>query len=235
MKIQNIIGALLYLVTTTLCAQSLSIAQLKGAPDDILGAKLLKEIYKRANIQLELTILPAKRALIQSSQGIIDGELQRIFVLADKFPTLIRIPTPFTYFEPTAFSKNTPLKITGWSALDGYRIGIVRGMKFAELGLQGIDNVYSVTGSAQLFNMLEKNRLDIVVTGRFNGLYYINNEKIDSIQALKPALERHQLYHYLHQKHKNLVPQIDAVIKSMLESGELAALRIKYVNELLER
>ncbi len=235
MKVLNLIGVFFVLVFSTITyAQPLSIAKIENAPDHILGGMLLEVIYKRANIPLDLTIMPSARALMQSSRGRIDGELQRIFKFGESYPTLLRVPTPFTYFEPTAFSVRHQIPISGWSSLEGYKIGVVRGMKFAELGLKGMENVLWLTGSDQLFKMLDAGRLDIIVSARFDGFYHIKKLQLNSIRQLQPVIERHQLYHYLHEKHKNLIPIIDDVIKSMKKSGELAKLRKKFSDEILK-
>lgn len=213
--------------------QPIRIAQLENTPDHILGGKLLESIYKEANIPLELVIIPSARALIQSSSGKIDGELQRIYKLADSYLTLLRVPTPFTYFEPAVFTVHKKINIKGWHSLRDYKIGMVRGMKFAELGLKGLKNVQQVTRSNQLFTMLSAGRLDVIVSARFNGLYLISRHNLRNIKQLEPVLERHDLYHYLHEKHKKLVPVIDAAIQSMVKSGELARLRKQFHKDIL--
>ena len=214
--------------------QTIQVAQLENTPDHILGGMLLEAIYKQAKIPLELVVIPSARALIQSSSGKVDGELQRIYALANAYPSLIRVPTPFTYFEPAVFSRNKNIKVNGWGSLQGLSVGMVRGMKFAELGLKGVSDVQQVTGSDQLFNMLNAGRVDVIVSARFNGLYHMARVNLLNVKQLEPVLERHELYHYLHEKHNSLVPIIDKAIQAMLESGELAKLRKQFYNEILK-
>jgi len=216
-------------------SQAITISKLENIPDHILGAMLLKVIYSRANIQLEFEILPAKRSLIESSEGRVDGELQRIYQLAQDYPTLVRVPTPFTYFEVVAFSRKHTFSVSGWSSLSGYGIiGRVRGLKYIDLGLKGIKDVYDVTDTDQLMNMLDSGRLDVVVTSGFNGAYQIYNSKLNNIHQLHPAIEKYQLYHYLHIKHIKLIPIIDEVIKSMKKSGELERLRQEFAKKIMK-
>lgn len=224
---------LLFTLPLITWGQALRIAQLENTPDHILGGMLLEAIYQKAKLPLELVMIPSARALIQSSSGKVDGELQRIYKLADSYPTLIRVPTPFTYFEPAAFATNSKIKIQGWHSLQNYKVAMVRGMKFAELGLKGFKQVQQVTGSDQLFNMLSAGRADIIVSARFNGLYQISRFNLYKVKQLNPVLDRHQLYHYLHIKHKKLVPIIDAAIQAMSKSGELAKLRKQYYKDIL--
>ena len=235
MKITPIITILITLALADYSpAQTIRIAKLENTPDHILGGMLLEAIYKEAKVPLELVIIPSARALIQSSKGKVDGELQRIYALADSYPTLLRVPTAFTFFEPSVFTKSKLINIDGWASLQGYKVGMVRGMKFAEIGLKGNTNVHTVTGSNQLFTMLKLGRLDIAISARFNGLYQRSKLKLNSIRLLEPALEHHDLYHYLHIKHQQLVPIIDAAIQSMVKSGKLQRLRKQFYKDILK-
>ncbi len=85
-----------------------------------------------------------------------------------------------------------------------------------------------------MIQVLDLNRVDVVVTARFNGLYQLRELGIDSISILSPSLDRILLYHYLHKNHKDLVPKVDRVIKTMKERGEVESLREKIISELLE-
>ncbi len=55
---------------------------------------------------------------------------------------------------------------------------------------------------------------------------------ITKVKSLSPSLQKIDLYHYLHQKNKDLVPKIDAVLQEMAENGELESLRAKFAEEL---
>lgn len=62
----------------------------------------------------------------------------------------------------------------------------------------------------------------------------VNKLGLDSIRILSPPLERLPLYHYLHEKHKDLVPKVDEIIRDMAESGELDDLREEFIKTLLD-
>ena len=63
----------------------------------------------------------------------------------------------------------------------------------------------------------------------------IRRQQLDSrIRPLLPPLERIYIYHYLHERHLALVPQVEAVLREMTESGELEQLRAKLVTQVLE-
>ena len=230
--------AVILLMFGTQSAFALTISKMENTPSGIVWSKVLQEIYKRAEIPIEFVDMPTKRSLSQSSRGRIDGELVRIHKVGEIFPTLIRIPTPFTFFESRAYarSQDTQQRINqdGWKALKDYRVGIVRGLKYAEIDLDGIKDVVEVDRTEQLYKMLERGRIDVALSTNVSGLFLIKKFNLQSVYLLEPALKRHELYHYLHEKNKQYVSVLDKTIQAMKESGELAELEKKFTDELLE-
>jgi ABC-type amino acid transport substrate-binding protein len=191
--------------------------------------------------------LPGKRALAESSEGRADGEVHRIFEIGDVYPTLLRVPTPINYIEPSVFSKKHDFEVTNCVALQGYRIGIVRGVKHSQLCTQGMENVFvgdDLTGVLRMLNAGRVDllitariagRVDLLITARINGLLMAKELGLDAIKPLSPPLSRFWVYHYLHERHKDLVPTINAVFKAMQESGELETLREQAAQQLLQK
>lgn len=225
----------LSLTFTSQNISALTISVLENSPSSQIYSKILAEIYKRADIPLEFVTMPTERSIVQSSNGHIDGELVRIYAVGDRYPTLIRVPTPFTFFESTAFSLIPDvLPQEGWDGLADLRVGMVRGMKHAEWGLKDIEKVVVVNFTKQLFGMLEYGRIDIAVTSRVSGLYFIKEMDLQPLHVVKPALQNHELYHYLHEKNKKYIPVLDKTIRAMKKSGELVKLKEKFIAELLD-
>jgi len=211
------------------------IAIIQNTPDQQVAAQVLKVIYRQLNIPVAFVELPGKRALAESSSGKLDAEAQRIYQIGEIYPSLIRVPTPFMSWEVTAFSKKYPFTMAGWSSLKGYDVAMVRGMKYAEIGLRqaGVNNVVTLDDVGEMMKILQADRVDFAISSRFNGLIQLKALEIDAIHPLSPQLSQLQLYHYLHIKHRALVPKLDAVIQSMQETGELKQLQEKIIRELL--
>ena len=208
-------------LTKVLNAQPILIfAQIRDTPDQIIGAEILKVAYGKIGISIKMVDMPGKRALTESSSGRVDGEVHRIVEIADEYPTLLKVPTPINYIEPSVFSKNHKFKITNCSALKNYSIGIVRGVKHAELCTKGMDYVHAFSHSTKMMDLLDLGRIDIVITAKINGLLLREEMGMKSIHPLFPPLSRKLVYHYLHEKHKELVTKIDKVFIEMKESGE---------------
>jgi hypothetical protein len=104
-------GCVLGLVLTLLwigiasAQQLLIFTQIVDTPDQAIGAVIVKAAYEKLGIPVKFAILPGKRALAESSEGRADGEVHRIFEIGDVYPTLLRVPTPINYIEPSVFSK----------------------------------------------------------------------------------------------------------------------------------
>lgn len=237
MKKLFLVGMFLFVISTytNSYSETLTIAKVEGNIHQELGAQLLEEIYKRVNVSIEFIELPGQRALELSSAGEVDGEVIRIAKIGTMYPSLIRIPTAYSYAENVVFSKNHNLNVSGWASLKNYKVGIARGMKHYEIQLEGTRRVEKINDNSILIQMLDLDRVDVVVTTRLNGLYQKNRMGNDSIKALSPPLDRMPTYHYLHEKHRDLVPKVDQVIKTMIKSGELEKLREKIIEKLMEQ
>ncbi len=235
----QIIGALLLIIIIFSSSNShpqepLRFAKIIETPDQVVGAKILKSIYQRVGIPIEFIEMPGRRALADSSAGTVDGEIHRIFSVGEDYPTLIRVPTPINYIEPTVFSKKADLKIDNCADLKPQRVGIVRGVRHAENCTKGLKNRQVVGNSQLLMKILDKDRVDAVITARINGLLQLRKLNFEGIHALSPPLSREPLYHYLHEKHRDLVPKIDQVIQEMEKDGTLKNLRKRVTEELIE-
>src|SRR5438552_15960498 len=76
--------------TTAVHAETgLRLARLENIPDQFVGGEILRAVYQRLGIAVEFVDLPAKRALVESSEGRVDGEVHRILAVRRQVPTLI--------------------------------------------------------------------------------------------------------------------------------------------------
>ncbi|HEY2977934.1 MAG TPA: transporter substrate-binding domain-containing protein [Burkholderiaceae bacterium] len=205
-------------------------------PDQFLGGEILVAVYKRLGITVEFMDLPAKRSLLESSEGRADGEVQRILAVQDQYPTLIPVQPSFNFIEPTAFvRKGISLRVEGWKSLAPHSIGIVRGVGSSERGTQGMRAVEPVTTMENLMQSLDAGRFEVAVNDRFSGLLVIRRLGLEGkVQPLEPPLEHIPLYHFLHERHRDLVPRVGQVIRSMQASGDLDRVRQHVMDGMLE-
>jgi ABC-type amino acid transport substrate-binding protein len=216
---------------------SVRIARLENVPDQFLGGELLGAIYKRLGMTVEFVDMPAKRSLIESSEGRVDGEVQRILAVQDQYPTLVAVHPSFNSIEPAAFVRTgsgVNLRVDGWKSLAPHSIGIVRGVGSSERGTQGMPTVEPVTTMENLMQSLQAGRFEVAVNDRFSGLLVIRKLGLEGkVQPLDPPLERIPLHHFLHERHRDLVPKVGQVIRGMQASGELDKLRQRVMDSML--
>lgn len=197
-----------------LAQERLKFTSIKGAYIQKISANILKKAYARLGIEFDVSWQPAERALKSVSSGESDGEISRVGAIAKLYPELIKIKIPVNFLEGMVFSKNPDISVTDWSSISKYKIGINRGIKFAEKGTKGM-NVQLVSSFSSLFQMLDKDRVDVIVSPRIIGLFQITRLKLKGISAIEPPLVKLNQYHYLHKRHSELATRLEVILKEM--------------------
>ncbi|WP_434930070.1 substrate-binding periplasmic protein [Shewanella sp. HL-SH5] len=187
-----------------------------------VGAKVLPVIYSKLGLTISIVPMPGKRAQREAASGHKDGEIMRIWSYGKENPNLIRIPTPYYQLETMAFvHKDNHIVLTSQADLSKYSLLKVRGVKHTNIITADLRNVFDYNNTQTMMLALHDSPSSIALTNTSDGLYAIKKLNIDYVKALPPALATLDLYHYVNQKHAALVPRLDAVIKTMKQSGEL--------------
>lgn len=192
-----------------------------GTFDDA-GENLLREAYQRIGIGVKATVLPGERGLVLANHGQTDGELNRIAGLERDYHNLVMVPVPLSTIEAVALVRNTRFKVAGWESLKGREIGIRLGTKFAEKGTKGM-KVSAVAQYPALLKMLELGRIDVVVGSRSTLQAELQKmrdegdaEMATNLSILEPPIDNIKTYHYLHIKHKALLPEITKALNEVV-------------------
>lgn len=235
MKKLIMVASIFMLFSGTSYSEQLTFAKIKNAADQMVMEKMVEIVYRKLGFSTKFRVIQSKRALQMSSDGEVDGETARVYNVGVAYPTLLRVPTPINYIEPSVFSKNLDFTVTDCNALKKYRIAIVRGAKMAEDCARGAKRVWPMISAKQAFKFLDQDRADIVLIAKISGLLALKRLNMTSVRLLSPPLQKMWLYHYLNEKHRELVPKVDQILKNMTKSGELKKLRDKLSTELLEK
>jgi len=210
------------------------LARIEGVPDQAVGGEILQVVYGRIGQPVEFVDLPAKRALIESSSGRLDGEVQRVLAVENEYPTLVPVREPIMFIEPSVFSATVAPQITGWDSIRPYAIGIARGVGSSERGTRGMPRVTDFTDMEQLMRVAASGRVDVAVNDRFSGELILRRLGLDErVRVLTPPLEHIDLFHFVHERHRSLVPRLEEVVRAMRSSGELQHLRQSAMDRLL--
>ena len=95
-----------------------------------------------------------------------------------------------------------------------------RGDKFVEDMTKEMQRFF-VSSDIHSFQMLEADRVQVVVASRWDGLEYTYRIGSTSIKALSPSLVTNPLFHYLNKKHADIVPNLSAAIQGMHDDGTI--------------
>lgn len=214
---------------------ALRLARLDGVPDQRIGSEILKVAYARLGIELQFVAVPALRSLLESSEGRLDGEVQRILNVETRYPTLLAVRPSINYIEPAAFVKKLDFKVQGWPSIAAYQIGIVRGVGSSEAGTQGMSRVTAVPSMEALMRMVAAERVDVAVNDRLSGMLILQQVGLQGeVHPLDPPLQHIPLYHFLHVRHAELLPRIEETLRGMVASGELEQIRSRAAKRIAE-
>lgn len=180
---------------------------------------LATEALRRIGVGLEIIKLPAERALINVNGGIDDGELIRIAGLEKAYPNLVRVPEKMMDMDFVAFTKHVEIQTDGWQALKPFSIGIIKGWKILENNIPDEAALTLAEDAEQLFRLLEKDRVDLVLYSCWMGLARVKRQKLGGVRVLTPPLVTKEMFMYLHKKHKPLVPKIAAALRAIKAEG----------------
>ncbi len=220
-KLLPMIFTLFFLMTASAAAQDRTIHLNTSLPGTkAIFESLMRKVFAENGLEISVQILPPERSLYQANIGQDDGDGPRVAGLEKLYPDLVMVPEKIWDMRFCGFSKNTGIRLDGWDSLKPYRVGIIRGWKILEQNIT--DTKYlEITGDANhLFQLLDKDRIEIGVLSRLEGLDMIRKKNLQGISILSSPLAEREMFFYLHKKHGALVLKIAATLKRMKENGE---------------
>lgn len=181
--------------------------------------RVAKEAFRRIGITLKTVQLPAERGLLSANDGIVDGDMSRIAGLSKTYTHLIQVPEKIMDWEFVVFSKPSTPAVKGWHDLQHYSIAFVNGWKILERHVPPEADTFKVSTAEQLFTMLKKNHTDLIIYERWAGLLYAKQLGLKAIRVNDPPLAVRQMFIYLNNKHRSLVPKLAAALKQLKQDG----------------
>ena len=232
------IGIVLLFVTRALSAEPAGadyvVSYIEGSTREEITIPVIRLAYERIGVRVRFEPRSASESITRANAGEVDAELQRIGNVGNRFPDLMRIAIPISAIEGVAFAKDPGIRLHDWSSLAPYRIGIVKGILFAAAGTEGM-NVRVAENNDQLLRLLLDGEIDIAVNSRDDFQDAIRRAGATGIHQLDDMLELSLLYHYVHRRHADLAPRLQAELAAMLKSGELLRLRRETEARLLQQ
>ncbi|WP_223271736.1 substrate-binding periplasmic protein [Colwellia hornerae] len=160
-----------------------------------------------------------------ANTGQNNGEIMRIWTYGDENKQTVRVPTPYYYLQTMPFSLvSRQINIVNKDDLKKYKLAKVRGVKHTNNITKGLRNVFEMNSTENMFKILQNGLVDVVLTNTIDGQLILKRLGYENIVPAKEPLAVLPLYHYIHQKNKNLVPLINQEILRLQQNGELRKL-----------
>lgn len=178
---------------------------------------ILKKAYEDINYSLSFIHHPSARGLLESNSGRVDGVTARRKAINEEYQKLIRVGPPICPVEIVAFSK-IKYEFDSVRDFENLVIGYKRGTEVVEKIVEGIPSSPFLSYEG-LLKRLNLGHIDIAIGSRRDMTKIITEKKYGQILLLKPKLAQNPLYHFLHSKHRYLIPLVNKSLMGLLEKG----------------
>lgn len=179
---------------------------------------LAEGAFKRIGVEVEITILPAERALINVNSGLDDGDIFRAPGVERNFPNLIQVPEPMLDYAFVAYAKRADITIRTWADLKPYNVAYASGWKIYETNVKNVKEVTNTSSIVELFSLLEKGRVDVILLDRWGGQSIVHQMGY-RLKPQEPPLARMNMFMYLNKKHAAMAPKVAQALRDMKADG----------------
>ena len=180
---------------------------------------IVAEIFKRIGLKGEVGFYESSaRALTNANDNLDQGVVMRVRGLEKKYPNLVRVDEPLIRNDFVAYSRDLDLKTDSWESLKPYTVVYINGWVIFERNLSPSQQYHTVKTPGQMFAMLEKDRVDLVLYERWQGL---QNALDSGVQVVvhEPALASVNMYMYIHKDFAEVAPKIAKALREMKQDG----------------
>lgn len=181
--------------------------------------RFYQALGQRAGVRFEIQAMSAERGLRNANNGIDDGDVSRVFGIDQTYTNLVRVPEPVMAYQMVVFTRHANFTVNGGASLRPYDVGILTGWKILERNIVDARSLTKLETGEQLFNMLDKNRIDVAVIEKLEGQEFVRRMQLKGIRILQPPFVQGDWYLYLNKKHQALLPRLNAAILAMKADG----------------
>jgi polar amino acid transport system substrate-binding protein len=194
---------------------------------------IVAEVFQRIGLKAQIVQYDASaRALANANENIDHGVAMRIKGLEKRFTNLVRVDERIIENDFVAYSKNLDFSIDGWKSLLPYTSAYINGWVIFERNLDPAQNKHAVKDPDQMFKMLDKNRIDLVLYERWQGLQRAKQAAIQ-VKVLEPPLASVDMFMYVHKEHAHLAPKMAQALREMKADGTYRRIFDRTLNSLL--
>lgn len=180
-------------------------------------ALITVEGFARTGLKLALMDLPPERSLIYAAQGVLDGDLFRSHFDTKKHASLLKVDVPlgtlhfYPYVPPDKSCFNTSHELTAKTS-----IGILGMHYFDLLKDMGIHFAHEAPNIVSGMKMLGLGRADFMVLPDYVVPALQKAAAVQVKRCMPEPILSIQLFTYLHEKHRNLIPMLEQAYREIL-------------------
>jgi polar amino acid transport system substrate-binding protein len=180
-------------------------------------ARVMAEAYRQLDIDIAVEYRPTARSFREVNAGKFDAELARTTGLETEYPNVVRVREPVYIIGVSAVVRSgSNLKITSWEDLAGLRVGYPRGYRILDVRSRDLQAIQA-KDPRTIFKMLKGGRMDVGLLMTANANLLI--KEFTGVSVLQPPIETIPLFHYVHIKHRRMIPALEKVLIEMNDSG----------------
>ncbi len=193
---------------------------------------LVAEMFRRIGVQAEVhTHESSARALVSANQGDDHGLVARVRGLEAEYPNLVIIPEKVFDNDFVACTLGAEFSTPDWEALGSRHVAFIRGWRVFETRLSGHRELTRARDAAQLFELLQRQRVEVALYERWQALWHARQRDIP-IRVLEPPLAREEMFAYLHRKHADLAPRAADALAGMKRDGSYQRIFVSTLGSL---
>ncbi len=178
---------------------------------------ILEQAYGNLGIDVNILRVPAGRGLKLSSSGQVDGEVARIAEVGQKYPSLQRVDVPLYVSSASIFAKSgNAVHVLSPADLKNQQVLCIRGILASEFVATALEfSCVYAKDQKQALDMLIHDRVSMILGSQSSIELFLGDFKEHNITPVLPDIYQVKLYHYVHQKHQALVPDITQALEKL--------------------
>lgn len=176
--------------------------------------------FARIGLKLSLMDLPPERSLLYSSQGRLDGDLFRGHFDTEEHASLLKVDVALAtlYFYPYVLP-DKPCIENRQQLTEKSSIGILGLHYFRLLENMGIHHANEAPNTVSGLKMLALGRADFMVLPDYVVPALEKATAVQVKRCLPEPILSIQLFTYLHEKHRTLIPVLEGAYREILSEG----------------
>lgn len=200
-------------------------------PEDSLIAQVsiavLTEAFRRAGIGMAFARLPLSRSAEAANGGEVDGDLNRIALVAEKYSNLMLVPVPINRVDVAIYGASASLQNKSRDEIRKLSVVIQRGIFVLGKYSQGM-RVTDTSTVDSAMEMLLNGRGDVLMLTYADAELWLARNRVARAGASAPyadvvrwpyAWASEPLYLLLNRRHAALVPRLAQALLDMRKEG----------------